>query len=196
LRVSDGRLVGKPSYKVQDFLAVDRFTGGGAAGFKFDAVALWQPTFKTGLFIENPANWELGWLLLTLRDLQDGFIPLGFGAAKGYGQVEVKEWTVSLGYLTEDDLPQEKKKKKDDLPQPTPTSGLYQVVTEKWSPDTPPGGWLAAAQAWVKAFHSTQKGLERSDTDQDILPVLEKDTYFGQPNLTTLYPVEVKLNGR
>ena len=211
LRIGDAKLVGEPVYKAQDFLAVDRFTGGGADGFKFDAVALWQPTFQATLFLENPAPWELGWLLLTLRDLQDGFIPLGFGAAKGYGQVEVKQWTVSLGYLTEDDLPQEKEKEQEeetgaekeekDLFQPllekiTPQpSGLYQVVTESWSPDQPPETWLAVAKNWVTAFHSTQKGLVRSDTKQDILPLLEKDTYFGQHNLTTLYPVEVKRNG-
>jgi hypothetical protein len=81
---------------------------------------------------------------------------------------------------------------KDNLPKSAPTSGLYQVVTEKWSPDSPPEGWLAAAQAWVAAFHATQTGLQRSDTEQDILPVLEKDTYFGLGNLTTLYPPVVK----
>lgn len=71
LLVEDARFVGtKPSYKARDFLAIDRFTGGGAESYKFDAVEVWKPRFEVRLRLENPADWELGWLLLTLRDLQ------------------------------------------------------------------------------------------------------------------------------
>ncbi|HEX3315121.1 MAG TPA: RAMP superfamily CRISPR-associated protein, partial [Gemmataceae bacterium] len=75
----------------QDFVAIDRFTGGGADGAKFDAVGFWQPHFKGRLAISGRlADAELrdsalGLLALTLRDLAEGDIPIGFGSAKGYG---------------------------------------------------------------------------------------------------------------
>jgi hypothetical protein len=54
LIVEDGVLVGDLQVKVQDFLAIDRFTGGGRDSAKFDAVALWKPKFRVRLRLENP----------------------------------------------------------------------------------------------------------------------------------------------
>jgi len=90
---------GLPKYKMLDFLAIDRFTGGGAEHLKFDALALWRPTFKVRMFLENPEEWELGWLTLALRDLADGWLRVGFGAAKGFGQVKITEGTLRLATL-------------------------------------------------------------------------------------------------
>lgn len=71
----------------QEMLAIDRFTGGGARHLKFDARAVYRPvltgTMTVDLYRIDP--WALGLLALTLRDLVEGDIPLGFGAAKGYG---------------------------------------------------------------------------------------------------------------
>lgn len=69
--MEDASLIGEPVYKMLDFLAIDRFTGGGSDGAKFDALALWQPAFKVRLFFDNPEAWEWGWLALVLRDLRD-----------------------------------------------------------------------------------------------------------------------------
>ena len=46
-------------YKMLDFIAIDRFTGGGIVGAKFDALALWKPDFIFKLFLEirNHGNW-------------------------------------------------------------------------------------------------------------------------------------------
>jgi len=71
----------------QEFLAIDRFTGGGARGLKFNAEAVYCPTLIGTITIDlkRVEPWGLGLLALTLRDLMEGDIPLGFGAAKGYG---------------------------------------------------------------------------------------------------------------
>ncbi len=71
----------------QEFLAIDRFTGGGADGLKFDAEAVYQPTLHGAMTIDlqRVDPWALGLLALLLRDLVEGDIVLGFGAAKGYG---------------------------------------------------------------------------------------------------------------
>jgi len=77
----------------QEFVAIDRFTGGAASRLKFDAVAYHEPVLR-GLVTLDPAAldragcglWALGLVALTLRDLCEGDIGFGFGAAKGYGR--------------------------------------------------------------------------------------------------------------
>ncbi|HBW37363.1 RAMP superfamily CRISPR-associated protein [Desulfosporosinus sp. BICA1-9] len=82
----------------QDFLAIDRFTGGGRDGKKFDTVAVYRPRYELEFVLEQPEDWEIGWLLLTIRDLNDGLAMIGSGSAKGFGraEIEVKNTTVLL----------------------------------------------------------------------------------------------------
>ncbi len=76
----------------QEFVAVDRFTGGAASGKKFRADGLMRPSFEGEVKIRLD-RWPHGemepwaWLLLayTLRDWIEGDGTLGFGASKGYG---------------------------------------------------------------------------------------------------------------
>ena len=106
LRVEDAPFVGgTPSYKMLDFLAVDRFTGGGAEHLKFDALALWKPAFTLRLWLDDPEDWELGWLTLALRDLAEGWLRVGYGAAKGFGQVRIAEGVVRVARLNAGKLP-------------------------------------------------------------------------------------------
>lgn len=76
---------------VQDFIAIDRFMGGGAPGAKFSAVPAWQPVFIGDIAVADrlaslPHPDALrGLLALVLRDLRDGYLTFGWGAAKGYG---------------------------------------------------------------------------------------------------------------
>ncbi|MFN0124961.1 MAG: RAMP superfamily CRISPR-associated protein, partial [Blastocatellia bacterium] len=78
----------------QEFLAIDRFTGGGAKGLKFNATSRYQPVLDGTLSLDLRAldragagGWAIALLTLTLRDLMEGDIRLGFGAAKGYGSL-------------------------------------------------------------------------------------------------------------
>jgi CRISPR/Cas system CSM-associated protein Csm3 (group 7 of RAMP superfamily) len=83
----------------QEFVAVDRFTGGGGEGLKFNAKSAYQPTFNGYWLIdlERIEPWGLGLLALVIRDLCEGDITFGFGAAKGYGhcQAVLTAWSVS-----------------------------------------------------------------------------------------------------
>lgn len=170
LRVEDAALLdGK--VKPQDFLAIDRFTGGGADEFKFDAAVLWQPHFEVRLFLENPEPWELGWLLLALRDAQEGLVPLGFGASKGMGQVEVRSWEAEFGYLNAKDaeamgLPATSERE---------PGSVYRVTKAAADQES----WKAAAQRWVEDFAAKVKEFRRrSAAGPGSLPALELDTYF------------------
>lgn len=94
LEIPDFRFVTCAADKVrQDFVAIDRFTGGAMPRAKFDADYVYKPEFQGKLVIDwdrlkgAGINTEplKGLLALVLRDLQEGDICLGFGRAKGYG---------------------------------------------------------------------------------------------------------------
>ncbi|CCQ93987.1 conserved hypothetical protein [[Clostridium] ultunense Esp] len=162
----------KPHYKMMDFLAIDRFTGGGVNGLKFDALALWRPAFKFKLHLENPEEWELGWLALVLRDMADGWLTVGFGRAKGFGRVMLTEWEATFGYLSEDGAPLGP----EELGLTAEKSGVFQTV--QVSPGTK--GWKDVARSWVQAFHEEVESFVRPEA-----LVLQKDHDFD--HLEELY---------
>jgi CRISPR/Cas system CSM-associated protein Csm3 (group 7 of RAMP superfamily) len=97
LEFPDFELEGRSDPRIQEFVAIDRFTGGAAPEKKFNAHFLWKPTFKGALLIRTDrwadagvGSW--GWLLLafTLRDWADGDGTIGFGRSKGYGGFTVR----------------------------------------------------------------------------------------------------------
>jgi len=81
-----------PEIKRQEFIAIDRFTGGGAKSLKFNAEAVIDPELKGTISIDKSKieNWGKGLLALTIRDLMEGDITFGFGSAKGYGKCEAE----------------------------------------------------------------------------------------------------------
>lgn len=82
----------RPKDHVQEFVAVDRFTGGAAGGLKFNA-NLARETKLTGtltvdlerLKLVDPELASVGLLALVLRDLAEGDVSIGSGSAKGQG---------------------------------------------------------------------------------------------------------------
>jgi len=162
-----------PTLKMLDFLAIDRFTGGGTEGLKFDALALWKPAFTLRLHLENPESWELGWLALVLRDLAEGWLRVGFGAAKGFGQVTLQDWRATLGYLTPDDAPEVA-----ELNLTPDKSGIYTTVTLTGGASE----WQRLAQKWVDTFHKEVNNFSRPSE-----LALSGDSYFGR--VDALYPV-------
>ncbi len=164
----------RPVLKILDFLAIDRFTGGGVEGAKFDALALWRPAFVLRLHLENPEPWELGWLWLVLRDLSEGWLTVGFGGAKGFGRVKLTDWTVTFGHLLPEDAPPGL----TQLGLATKESGVYTTVTVT----SATGGWSSLVQKWVNAFHETVKQFQRPEQIE-----LTEDSYFGR--VDELYPV-------
>jgi CRISPR/Cas system CSM-associated protein Csm3 (group 7 of RAMP superfamily) len=88
LGVSDFALIEERAAALrQEFVAIDRFTGGGVEGLKFSAAAAIDPCFggRLELDLSRGEFWMAGLLALVLRDLCEGDLSFGWGAAKGYG---------------------------------------------------------------------------------------------------------------
>lgn len=206
LVVEDAPLIGfaQPTdrYKVQDFLAIDRFTGGGLDGAKFDALELWRASFDVRLRLENPRDWELGWLILVLRDLADGWLPLGFGGAKGFGKVRMISPTVTFGLLDATDFPGNLDALgglpafHNSIYHELIANGRVQYDDDPLQPahfalTTQPEAWLAQAQEWVAAWNCAVQCFSRQDNQGE--PLLKADSYWGQKGnnnwfLEVLYP--------
>ena len=154
----------KPVLKMLDFLAIDRFTGGGADGAKFDALALWKPAFAFRLYLDNPKSWELGWLELVLRDMVAGWLHVGMGTAKGFGRVKLLNLHRTLGYFSRADI--------DDLS--LKAEGQRTDDSLYW--EMPFTLTLDQAKIWADDFRKIVKtDCHRSENG---LPPLEVDSYF------------------
>jgi CRISPR-associated RAMP protein (TIGR02581 family) len=195
LRVEDALLMEgtDPEYKVLDFVAIDRFTGGGRDSAKFDAAVLWKPRFSVCLFLENPEPWELGWLGLVLRDLHEGLITVGLGRSKGFGQCEIQDRKLTIGLLSDADFPLPASSNNDvnvaweRLRQTdSPASGVYKTMSYNQSNSA---DWLMLANAWVRAFNKKVAGYSRPAefaSKEDL-----SDSYFVERAghwLPDLYP--------
>ncbi|MFA5924198.1 MAG: TIGR03986 family CRISPR-associated RAMP protein [Methylococcaceae bacterium] len=96
--------------KKQDFVAIDRFHGGGKDGAKFDATHYESPEFKGAITFsprmdKNELAWGKGLLALVLRDLQEGDLTFGFGANKGYGVLDSDSLSITdLEQLQDSDI--------------------------------------------------------------------------------------------
>ncbi|QFS51966.1 hypothetical protein GXM_09460 [Nostoc sphaeroides CCNUC1] len=86
---------------VQNRIAIDRFTGGALHGALFNE----QPIFgsdKTELNLElelrQPKPHEIGLLLLLIKDLWTGDLPVGGTSSIGRGRLQGKKATITLAY--------------------------------------------------------------------------------------------------
>ncbi len=72
----------------QDFVAIDRFTGGAADGALFNARYADQPTVTSRLHLDTDglSHAELALLAAALRDVMRGDVCFGFGGSRGYGE--------------------------------------------------------------------------------------------------------------
>jgi len=175
LRVDDAPLLEPlPTkwWKAQDFLAIDRFLGGSLENAKFDALPLMNPKFRFCLRLENPCDWEIGWLALVMRDLYKGMLRVGFGAAKGYGEVYGQNLRVSVGYLTTEDFPLSSA----FLPEEEIFDGIYRIA------EFNEGNWLERkdlqdhVKQQIDGFVNTVEKFDRREMKLDAIPA---DTYFG-----------------
>jgi len=79
-------------------IRVDRFTQGVAAGALFEEEPLVDAHTKLALEVRDPSDAEVGLLVLLLKDLLSGDVPLGGSVAVGRGgcsgsaTLRVKEW--------------------------------------------------------------------------------------------------------
>jgi CRISPR/Cas system CSM-associated protein Csm3 (group 7 of RAMP superfamily) len=84
---------------VQNRIAIDRFTGGTLHGALFNE----QPIFpnnethlKLNLELRNPEDHEIGLLLLLLKDLWTGDLPVGATSSIGRGRLQGKDVNITL----------------------------------------------------------------------------------------------------
>lgn len=185
LLVEDSPQQGSPEYKIMDFLAIDRFTGGGLDEAKFDALVLWRPKFEVRLHLENAEPWELGWLTLVLRDLAEEYLSVGFGVSKGFGKVTVSNWKVKIGFIAPEDFPGESSLI-DGLE--ISRSGLYHLLECKRGDTEKQERAHALAKSWVKA---SIDNIDLYRRDEQIY--LKADSYFND-DVFPLYEKEVNLN--
>lgn len=78
--------------KEREFVAIDRFTGGVSGSGKFNAEVAQSPVLEGEFsfdFSRLSEDWAIGLLALTFRDLIEGDIRIGFGRAKGFGEISV-----------------------------------------------------------------------------------------------------------
>lgn len=170
---------GSVHWQAQDFLAIDRFTGGGLDGAKFDAAPLSKAKFRTTITLQDPAQWELGLLALLIRDLAEKQITIGFGAAKGYGRVQAQNCQWEVGYITKSDLEEENMDLFSTLN--TDASGIYTVAiaqAEDWLPTK----LQSLAEEWVLHFNKVVNTFNKSE----FLDSLLVDTFFDKEDGTGL----------
>lgn len=139
---------------IQEFVAIDRFTGGAAEGAKFDAQLSAPVTLRGEVHLELSRDrlrpWGLGLLALVLRDLLAGDVPLGFGSAKGLNEYRVRIAGADRFWLRP--------------PRALEDLGLGTGAgTRRWAPERPAGleaiaetagGALAERlRGWLQALH-------------------------------------------
>lgn len=181
LYLGDGCLVNPPQFKIMDFLAIDRFTGGSKEGAKFNARILWKPDFKVCIFLENPEEWELGWLMLVLKDMSDGFLSVGSGRNKWFGDVKIKDERIKFGVISDRFVP-------GGLTMETSDSfeGIFRTV--RWDFKELIDEPRKPLELWITEFHNVLKSFKRRH--YGLRP--SSDTYFDGV-IENLYPKEVGL---
>jgi CRISPR-associated RAMP protein (TIGR02581 family) len=78
-------------------VAIDRVFGSVAAG-PFNYEVLTSGVFTTAIYAKNFSLWQLGLIALTLRDLKQQRVAIGFAKSRGMGQVDLRFLGVTLRY--------------------------------------------------------------------------------------------------
>jgi len=82
---------------VRHNVAIDRLSGGVAVG-PFDMEVALEGQFETRLTLINFERWQVGLLALTLRDMAEGRLLLGYGKSRGLGRVKVYFGRLEVAY--------------------------------------------------------------------------------------------------
>lgn len=97
--------------KKQEFIAIDRLTGGGADHLKFNAMAPRKCHLNGEIELDLDALqtavgglWPAVLLPMALRDLDEQDILLGFGGSKGYGRFHIESCKVEAGRSPENQI--------------------------------------------------------------------------------------------
>jgi CRISPR/Cas system CSM-associated protein Csm3 (group 7 of RAMP superfamily) len=90
--IVEEKVIEKPTELVQTRIAIDRFTGGAMHGALFDAQPVFSGEVELKLELRNPKDkdneYEIGLLLLLLKDLWTGDLPIGGESSIGRGRLQ------------------------------------------------------------------------------------------------------------
>ena len=101
--IVEEKVIEKTAELVQTRIAIDRFTGGAMHGALFDAQPVFSGEVELKLELRNPKEHEIGLLLLLLKDLWTGDLPIGGESSIGRGRLQgihadicyqEKKWTI------------------------------------------------------------------------------------------------------
>lgn len=73
--------------EVRQQVGINRRTGSTQDSTLFDLEIVNRGSFHTEIYLENFQLWQLGLIEAVLRDVDDGFAPVGFGKSRGLGQM-------------------------------------------------------------------------------------------------------------
>lgn len=150
----------------QEFLAIDRFTGGGADGLKFNATSQFKPTLNGKISMDlgrlgtaGAGGWAIALLIFTLRDLAEGDVRLGFGAAKGFGSLTAKFKDLRVPQW--DAIP---KIIKDDL-----HNSRHEIENFSW-PALPNDSIKMVLKLWIKRLLETsnESSINKQETNNGL----------------------------
>jgi CRISPR/Cas system CSM-associated protein Csm3 (group 7 of RAMP superfamily) len=74
----------------RDSVCIDRFTGGSYGSGKFQFEVITSGVFETTLTIKNFEMWQLAWVMVILKDMADGLVPIGMGTSRGLGKIKLE----------------------------------------------------------------------------------------------------------
>ncbi|NJL27236.1 MAG: hypothetical protein HC897_04760 [Thermoanaerobaculia bacterium] len=77
-------------------VGIDRQTGSTQDSTLFDLEVVNRGSFHAEIYLENFQLWQLGLIEAVLRDVDDGFAPVGFGKSRGLGQMSVTRRRLDL----------------------------------------------------------------------------------------------------
>jgi CRISPR-associated RAMP protein (TIGR02581 family) len=81
----------------RDGVAIDRVSGAVAVGpFQLEVVT--RGEFATRLTLRNFQLWQVGLLAVALRDVSQGYVPLGFARSRGLGRVSLQYDRLEIAY--------------------------------------------------------------------------------------------------
>lgn len=98
--IVQGQKTGLPQDIVQTRVKIDRFTGGAFESALFAEQPAFGGGFKLGLSLRRPEPAEVGLLLLVLKDLWTGFLPVGGSSSVGRGRLKGRAATIQYDNKT------------------------------------------------------------------------------------------------
>ncbi|MGA2402979.1 MAG: CRISPR-associated RAMP protein Csx7 [Syntrophobacteraceae bacterium] len=95
---TDGHAQAEYKTEKRTGVAIDRVTASALKGGLFDYEVVTSGTFRCDIFLSNFQLWQFGLVGVALRDLDEGYVQLGFAKSRGLGRVSAKVLSIEITY--------------------------------------------------------------------------------------------------